>query len=66
MNVKTVGEAGLTGWREPVASRGARVLSRRTSLRHDQARALIGLGFLALAVAYVGRAIVQLARSDRS
>jgi hypothetical protein len=63
MNVKTVGEAGLTGWREAVARRGAPALSRRTPLRHDQARALIGLAFLALAVAYVGRAFAQLARN---
>lgn len=66
MKLQTVGEAGLKGWREPVASKGAQVISRRTPLRQDQARAIIGIAFLALALLYVARAITQVARNAQS
>jgi hypothetical protein len=62
MDVKTVGEAGLTGWRQAVADRAAPAVARRTPLRQDQVRALIGGAFLALAVAYIARAALQLRR----
>jgi hypothetical protein len=64
--LQTVGEAGLTGWREPLADRTAKVLSRRTRLRREQVRAVFGLAFLALSLLYVVRAVTRLARQARS
>jgi hypothetical protein len=66
MKLQTVGEAGLTGWREPVADKTAKLLSRRTPLRAEQVRALFGIAFLALSLLYVVRAVTQLARDARS
>ena len=65
MKLETVGDAALTGWREPVANKGAEVIARRTPLRQDQVRALFGVAFLALSVLYVVRALTQLARQTR-
>jgi len=62
MDVKTVGEAGLTGWRDRLAQRAAPAVAQRTPLRQDQVRAAIGLAFLALAVVYLARAAAQLTR----
>jgi hypothetical protein len=66
VKLQTVGEAGLTGWREPVAKKGAEVLSRRTPLGQEQIRAIFGIAFLALAVLYVARALARLAGETRS
>jgi hypothetical protein len=64
--LQTVGEAGLKGWREPVAKKGAKVLSRRTPLRQDQVRAFFGIAFLSLAILYVARAVKQVVQESRS
>ncbi len=63
MKVTTIGDSALTGWREKVGERGARVVSKRTPLQRDQARALIGFAFLALSVWYVGGTLVRAARA---
>ena len=59
MDAKTLGEAALTGWRgrvgEPLASR----LHARTPLGEDEARALVGLAFLAISVVYVARTLAR-------
>ena len=63
MDVKTLGRAGLVGWRRPVGERAAREISRRTRLTVDQVEALLGVVFLALtvrrAVAMIRRALRQ-------
>ena len=66
MKLETVGEAGVQGWRGTVADKGAQVVSRRTPLRYEHARALFGIAFLALSLLYVSRAIAQLVRAARS
>ena len=50
MDVKSIGHAGLVGWREKVGDKAARVISKRTRLDADTVRAVLGAVFLALAV----------------
>ncbi len=56
------GEAGLQGWRASVADKVAPVVSQRTRFDVDQVKAAIGLGFLALSLLYVARAVRELSR----
>jgi hypothetical protein len=60
MDSKTVGLAGLRGWRGSVADRVARPIARRSSAGEDQVRAVIGAVFLALSIFYVAMAIKDL------
>jgi hypothetical protein len=53
MDAAELGQTGLVGWRERVASGIAGPVSDRTSLSAEQARALVGGLFFALAVYYV-------------
>jgi hypothetical protein len=53
METKNVGLAGLRGWRGSVANAVAAPVARRSSLREDQVRAVVGAVFLLLAVTYV-------------
>jgi len=43
-----LGHASLTGWRKTVAD----VVAPRVPIADDQARAIVGLGFFVLSVAY--------------
>ncbi len=62
MKTTTLGKAALTGWRarvgEPLASR----VHARTPLGEDEARALVGLAFLAVSILYVARTLARAAR----
>jgi len=50
MDVKRIGQAGLVGWREKVGDRTAEAVSKRTSLKADTVRAVLGALFLALSI----------------
>lgn len=58
MDAKSLGRAGLVGWRRNVGERAARTVSRRTRLTVDQVEAIIGAIFLALTV----RRVVHMVR----
>ena len=53
-----LGHAGLSGWRKTVAD----VVAPRVPIADDQARMIIGLGFFALSVYYVGATITKALR----
>jgi hypothetical protein len=65
-HVTRIGQAGLTGWREKVGERVAPALSRKTPLKEDQARALLGVLFFGLSAMYVGKTLATLSRQIRS
>jgi len=50
MDVKRIGHAGLVGWREKVGDKAAQAVSKRTSLKADTVRAVLGALFLALSI----------------
>ena len=50
MDVKRIGQAGLVGWREKVGDRTAEAVSKRTSLKADTVRAVLGALFLELSI----------------
>lgn len=56
MEAKSVGQAGLRGWRKSVADAVAPQVSKRTGISEGQAQAVIGFVFLALSVLYVVKA----------
>jgi hypothetical protein len=60
MQTRTIGQAGLRGWRSTVADAAAGPVSRRTPLGEEQVRAAIGGVFLLLSVIYVAKAISDL------
>jgi hypothetical protein len=62
-SVAQVGHAGLQGWREKVADGVAGPVAKRTPLREDNVRAIIGATFLVLSVLYLVNAIRALAQS---
>ncbi len=62
MDAKTVGRAGLVGWRRHVGERAARAVSKRTRLTVDQVEAIVGAIFLALTVR---RAVHMIRRAIR-
>ncbi len=53
MNKTALGKAGLSGWRVKVADGLADPISRRTPLKADHVRAIVGTLFFALSVYYV-------------
>jgi hypothetical protein len=59
-----LGQAGLQGWREKVADGVAEPVARRAPLDSDQVRALVGALFFALAVVYVIKTIIAVARAE--
>jgi hypothetical protein len=63
MDAVAVGESGLQGWRAKVADATAGPVAKRTPLREEQVRALVGVAFLALSVVYVVRALKAIAAS---
>lgn len=65
MDSKTVGMAGLRGWRATVANTTAGPVAKRTPLSEDQVKALVGALFLVLSIVYVVGAVSDLARRQR-
>jgi hypothetical protein len=63
---KTLGQAGLVGWRKAVADGVAPRAADRAPFSEDQARAAIGAAFFALALYYVVSTIARMIRSARS
>ena len=61
MNVKDVGNAALTGWREKAAG----PVARRAPLRDDHVRAALGLLFLALTLRHLVETARRLAARRR-
>lgn len=57
---KTVGHAGLIGWREKVAD----VVAPRAPIKDENARAIIGGAFFVLSVYYVIQTIVRALSDD--
>lgn len=64
-DVTQLGQAGLKGWRQKVGDTVAGPVSARTPLSDDQARALVGALFFALALLYVIRTSATAARQVR-
>jgi hypothetical protein len=59
------GQAGLQGWRGPVANRIAKPVADHSKFDEDRVRAVIGAAFLALSVIYVVKSALALTRSVR-
>jgi hypothetical protein len=57
-----LGRAGLQGWRAKLADVAGPAVARNTAFTEDQVKAVIGGVFLALAVVYVGKAVLQFVR----
>ena len=57
MDEVAIGKSGRRGWRATVADVVAPPVARRSPLREDQIRAVIGLTFLVLSIVYVVGAI---------
>jgi len=57
---KTVGHAGLIGWREKVAD----VVAPRAPIKDENARAIIGGAFFVLSVYYVIQTLVKAFKDD--
>ena len=57
---KTVGHAGLIGWREKVAN----VVAPRAPISDENARAIIGGAFFVLSVYYVIQTIIRALNDD--
>jgi hypothetical protein len=56
-------EAGLVGWRQRLATRIDKPVSKRTPLKADQVRAILGGLFFISSALYVGRAIAHAIRN---
>jgi hypothetical protein len=63
---KTLGQAGLVGWRKAVADGVAPRAAGRAPVSEDQVRAAIGAAFFALSLYYVVSTIARMVRSARS
>ena len=59
------GQAGLQGWRGPVADRIAKPVADHSRFDEDRVRAVIGAAFLALSLIYVLKSAFELARGIR-
>jgi hypothetical protein len=57
-----IGTAGLQGWRAKVGEVVAPPVAKRTPLDEEQVRAIVGATFLVLALLYVVKSAVTLAR----
>jgi hypothetical protein len=66
MEAKSVGQAGLRGWRASVANAVAPRVSQRTGMSEGRVQALIGLAFLALSVMYVVKSARELVHQFQS
>jgi len=64
MDSKTLGQAGLRGWRTKVANAAAGPVARRSGFSEDQVRAVVGGLFLALSIWYVVQVVVDVVSGD--
>jgi hypothetical protein len=64
MDEVAIGKSGLKGWRAKVADVVAPPIAKRSPLREDQIRALIGMSFLVLSIVYVVGAIRDIVAHD--
>jgi hypothetical protein len=62
MDVRTVGDSAMTGWRDTVGRRVAGPVARRSPLKASQVYAGIGFLFLGLSLWYVGSTLARIAR----
>jgi hypothetical protein len=60
-----LGQATLPTWRGAVADRVAPPTAKRTPLSEDQARAVVGAAFFAVATFYVVTSLVRMIRAAR-
>jgi uncharacterized membrane protein len=65
MQAKSIGHAGLVGWREKVGNKTAQVVSKRTRLNADVVRAVLGGVFLALSLKTTAEMVTRLSRAAR-
>ena len=63
MDAKTLGSAGLTGWRAKVGDAVAEPVSRHSRFDTEQVRADVGLLFFALSALYVGKTLREAIRA---
>lgn len=63
-NATQIGTAGLQGWRAKVGQAVAPPVAKRTPLDEEQVRAIVGAAFLALAVFYVVKSVLEIARRE--
>jgi hypothetical protein len=63
MNKTQTLEAGLIGWRERLAKKIDKPVSKRTPLTVQQVRALLGALFFVKSALYVGRSIRRAIRN---
>ncbi len=64
MDTKSLGLAGLRGWRSSVADAVATPVAKRSPLGRDQVRAAVGAIFLLMSLIYVFGAIKDLLSDD--
>ena len=60
-----IGQAALASWRGALADRIAPPAAKRTPLSEDQARAVVGAAFFALATFYVVSSLIRMIRAAR-
>jgi hypothetical protein len=65
MNKTQTLEAGLVGWRERLADRIEKPVTKRTPLDGQQLRAILGGVFFTLSALYIGRAVARAIRQSR-
>lgn len=65
MDVKAMGQVGLTGWRGRIADPVAGAVSNRTPLSKDEIKAIIGGIFLLLTVLQFARTVRRLLEAGR-
>jgi len=66
MNIRALGQSGLTGWRRKAAQPVARAVARRSSMNESQILAIIGGAFLALSLIGFVRTAMSTVRAARS
>lgn len=62
MDMRTVGESALVGWRERIGARVAAPVARRTGLDAESVRIGVGLIFLGLSLWYVTGTLMRIMR----
>jgi hypothetical protein len=61
-NVRRLGEQGLQGWRNHVASAAAPPIARMTPFEERDVRALVGFAFVVLSASYLGTTLARFLR----
>jgi hypothetical protein len=62
MDVRTIGDSAMTGWRDAIGRKVAGPASRRSPLDAGQVYAAIGVLFLGMSLWYVGSTLARIAR----